>query len=237
MVPRLCVCTGPESDPVDRLSCDCPLSVAEGFAPFSPLASDQWLSGLVSPAQETGCKAPGTRAAILVEACANARWSLDFVHDQFACGWRFRVPNEVDDVTRECGAAIPDTAISGQRAARELTALIEGRGRPGMIVSDKGTELISNAILKWCAGQKAEWHCIAPGKPVQNGFVKRFSGRMRDEFVNETLFRNLAHARGLIAARISDCNTAGPHSALGDQTPAGFARCLTTASTRPRCTR
>jgi hypothetical protein len=50
-------------------------------------------------------RAVGTRAPILVEAKANARWSLDFVHDQFACGRRFRVLNVVDDVTRECLAA------------------------------------------------------------------------------------------------------------------------------------
>ena len=62
----------------------------------------------------------------------------------------------VDDVTRECLAAIPDTSISGRRVARELTALIERRGKPGMIVSDDGTELTSNAILKWCAGTKIE---------------------------------------------------------------------------------
>ncbi|PRD40351.1 IS3 family transposase, partial [Phyllobacterium phragmitis] len=75
-------------------------------------------------------RAVGTRAPILVEAKANARWSLDFVHDQFACGRRFRVLNVVDDVTRECLAAIPDTSISGRRVARELTTLIERRGRP-----------------------------------------------------------------------------------------------------------
>jgi transposase InsO family protein len=33
-------------------------------------------------------RAGGTRAPILVEAKANARWSLDFVHDQFANGRR-----------------------------------------------------------------------------------------------------------------------------------------------------
>ena len=52
-------------------------------------------------------KAIGTRAPILVEAKANARWSLDFVHDQFANGRRFRILNIVDDVPRECLAAIP----------------------------------------------------------------------------------------------------------------------------------
>jgi putative transposase len=58
------------------------------------------------------------------------RGSLDFVHDQFACGRRFRVLNIVDDVTRECLAAIPDTSISAKRVARELSTLIRGRGKP-----------------------------------------------------------------------------------------------------------
>ena len=69
-----------------------------------------------------------TRAPILVEAKPNARWSLDFVHDQLACGRRFRILNIVDDVTRECLAAIPDTSISGRRVVRELMTRIERRG-------------------------------------------------------------------------------------------------------------
>ena len=137
-------------------------------------------------------RAVGTRAPILVEAKANARWSLDFVHDQFACGRRFRVLNIVDDVTRECLAAVPDTSISGRRVARELTDLVRRRGKPGMIVSDHGTEFTSNAILAWAKGASVEWHYIEPGKPMQNGFCESFNGRMRDELLNETLFLGLA---------------------------------------------
>lgn len=128
--------------------------------------------GLTVRKRKARRKALGTRAPILIEARANARWSLDFVHDQFACGRRFRILNVVDDVTRECLAAIPDTSISGRRVARELTARIERRGKPEMIVSDNGTELTSNAILKWCAEHKIEWHYIAPGRPMQNGFCR-----------------------------------------------------------------
>ena len=47
----------------------------------------------------------------MVEAKVNARWSLDFVHDQFAQGRRFRILKIVDDVTRECLAAIPDISV------------------------------------------------------------------------------------------------------------------------------
>ena len=56
---------------------------------------------------------------------------------------------------------------------------------------------------------------------------------MRDEFLNETLFRNLVHARNLIATWVTDYNTARPHSALGYQTAASFALRLTTAIARP----
>jgi putative transposase len=117
-------------------------------------------------------RAVGARAPILVEARPNARWSLDFVHDQFACGRRFRILNIVDDVTRECLAAIPDTSISGRRVARELTTLIEQRGKPGMIVSDNGTEFTSNAMLAWAEDHNIAWHFIAPGKPMQMGFAR-----------------------------------------------------------------
>lgn len=189
--------------------------------------------GLAVRKRKARRKAVGTRAPILVEAKANARWSLDFVHDQLANGRRFRILNVVDDVTRECLAAIPDTSISGRRVARELTGLLERRGKPGMIVSDNGTELTSNAILDWCSENKVDWHYIAPGKPMQNGFVESFNGRMRDELLNETMFRNLPHARVVIAAWATDYNTERPHSALDYQTPAAYARTLTTAIARP----
>jgi transposase InsO family protein len=179
-------------------------------------------------------RAVGTRAAILVEAKANARWSLDFVHDQFACGRRFRILNIVDDVTRECLAAIPDTSISGRRVARELSALIERRGKPGLIVSDHGTEFTSNAVLSWSQDNQIAWHFIAPGKPMQNGFCESFNGRMRDELLNESLFLGLSHARDMIAGWVDDYNQRRPHSALAYETPAAYAANLTATGDRLR---
>jgi putative transposase len=172
-------------------------------------------------------RAVGMRAPIIVEARANARWSLDFVHDQMANGRRFRVLNIVDDVTRECLAAIPDTSISGRRVARELATLITRRGRPGMIVSDHGTELTSNAIFAWAKDHGVDWHYIAPGKPMQNGYIESFNGRMRDELLNETLFFSLDQARQVIADWVADYNNGRPHSSLAYQTPAAFAAQLT----------
>jgi putative transposase len=81
----------------------------------------------------------GTRAPLVVAARPNARWSIDFIHDQMACGRRFRILNILDDATKECLAAVADTSISGKRVARAQN-LIAWRGKPELIVSDNGTE-------------------------------------------------------------------------------------------------
>ncbi len=94
-------------------------------------------------------RALGTRAPMIVPQGPNERWSLDFISDQFIDGRRMRILAVVDDCTRECLTLAADTSISGQRVARELDRLLAERGRPTTIVSDNGTELTSNAILRW----------------------------------------------------------------------------------------
>ena len=113
-------------------------------------------------------------SSLTVAACASWSWSTT----ARASAWRWS----------------PDTSISGIRVARELDRLLVAHGKPKTIVSDNGTELTSNAILRWADDHKVEWHYIAPGKPVQNAFAESFIGRLRDELLNETLFRSLPHA-------------------------------------------
>ncbi len=60
-------------------------------------------------------RAIGTRAPLVTEALANARWSVDFGQDQFADGRRFRILNVIDDVTKQSLATVVDTPISGRR--------------------------------------------------------------------------------------------------------------------------
>lgn len=169
-------------------------------------------------------RALGTRCPLALPALPNERWSLDFVSDAFMDGRRFRVLAVVDDFTRECLCLVADTSLSGTRLARELDSLITKRGKPRTIVSDNGTEMTSMAILKWFQETQVEWHYIAPGKPMQNGFVESFNGSFRDECLNETLFSSLTQARAAITAWKEDYNRNRPHSSLGNITRSESAR-------------
>jgi putative transposase len=171
-------------------------------------------------------RALGTRAPMAIPQGLNQRWSLDFLSDAFGDGRRFRIFAVVDDFTRECLALVADTSLPGLRVVRELAGIIAVRGRPGMCVSDNGTELTGMAVLRWCQEMRIQWHYIAPGKPTQNAFIESFNGRLRDELLNETLFTSLAQVRAVLSAWRDDYNNVRPHSALGNLTPSEYAdRC------------
>ena len=167
-------------------------------------------------------RAIGARAPLHQAQRPNQIWVLDFMSDMLETGRRFRVFNVDDQLTREGLAAEVDTSLPGPRVARALDRIVAERGKPEMIVSDNGTELTGNAMLKWAEDNSVEWHYIAPGKPQQNGFMESFNGKLRDECLNEHVFSSLAQARHIIEAWRIDYNTVRPHSSLGYLTPAEF---------------
>jgi len=109
------------------------------------------------------------------------------------------------------------------KAYSQRRAVIARRGKPLLVVSDNGTELTATAILRWQQERGIGWHYIQPGKPIQNAFVESFNGRLRDECLNETAFRSLAHAREIIAEWHDDYNRRRPHTSLGGLSPTEFA--------------
>jgi putative transposase len=139
---------------------------------------------------------------------ANLRWSIDFVMDPLVNGRRYRILTVVDDFTRECLGLVADTSLTAPRV------IVEQRDRPGMIVSDNGTELTSNAILAWQQQHDVEWHYIAPGKPMQNGFVESFNGKFRAECLNALWFMSLDDARRKCEDWRRDYNEERRHSAI-----------------------
>jgi transposase InsO family protein len=107
----------------------------------------------------------------------NSRWSTDFVQDQLANGRRFRVLTIIDDVTKECLAAVPDTSLSGKRVVREMDALIARRGRPDVIVSDNGTEFTSAAVLAFTQTAKLDWSLHRAGQADRERLRRELKGK------------------------------------------------------------
>jgi len=159
-------------------------------------------------------RALGTRAPMKAAERPNDIWVLDFMSDVLDSGRRFRVFAVEDQLTRTGLVAEVDTSLPGGRVVRVLDGLVAERGKPAMIVSDNGTELTCNAIIKWTEENGVEWHYIAPGKPQQNSFMESFNGKLRDECLNEHVFSSLAEARRLIEAWRIDYNRASEHPSV-----------------------
>jgi hypothetical protein len=94
----------------------------------------------------------------------------DFVHDQLACGRRFRILNIVDDVTRECLAAIPDTSISGRQVTRELEK--QEKFVAGSIVNIAGMAVAIAVSRRAILGP----HRTSANKLLVRDIVRRASG-------------------------------------------------------------
>lgn len=169
-------------------------------------------------------RALGLRLRRIKATAINEVWSLDFMSDRLMDGRKIRVLNIIDEFSRESLKMVIDTSLSGMRVVRELEDLIKNRGKPEQIISDNGTEFTSAAILKWSENTSVGWHYIEPGKPMQNGSVESFNGKVRDEFLNQHLFINLNEAKELAERWREDYNEKRPHSSLKGLSPIEFKK-------------
>ena len=162
-------------------------------------------------------------APVAVLARANQEWSMDFVMDGLATGRILRMLTVVDSYTRECLAIEVDSCLSSRRVTRVLEWVIQQRGAPEVIRCDNGPEFTSRHFLAWCEQRRIGLLHIQPGRPMQNGYVESFNGRLRDECLNANWFATLADARQKIEAWREDYNEQRPHSSLDYRTPREFA--------------
>lgn len=154
----------------------------------------------------------------------NQRWSMDFVSDTLEDGRTFRTLTIVDEFARESPGMEIACSITGNRLVRALDRIAHERGFPEEIVSDNGPEFASDALAQWASTNGVKQSFIDPGKPTQNAFAESFNGRYRDEFLNENSFRTIDEVRRRAEEWRWDYNEVRPHSSLGNQTPAEFAR-------------
>jgi putative transposase len=149
--------------------------------------------GLSVRRRRTRKRARGSRTPMPVPLRPNDRWSMELgaarpsslrfesVADTFGASRRLRILAINDDACRENLCLLGDTSIAGARVARELEALVRLYGKPACILSDKGKEFTSRAILRWARENRVEWHYIDPGKPQQNALIGSLGGSLRDK--------------------------------------------------------
>ncbi len=153
----------------------------------------------------------------------NQKWSMDFVAQRLPDGRWIRVLTVVDQFTRECLVLHADNTLSGEKVAMALDKVVALRGAPESITVDNGTEFTSKALDLWAYTTGVHLDFIRPGKPVENGYIESFNGKLRDECLNVEVFFTLADARRKLHLWRRDYNHHRPHSALADRTPAEFA--------------
>jgi putative transposase len=153
----------------------------------------------------------------------NEKWSMDFVVQRLADGRWIRILTVVDQYTRECLTLHAETALSGEKVAAALDKIVSERGAPMSITLDNGTEFASKAMDLWAYTNGVHLDFIRPGRPVENGYIESFNGKLRDECLNVEVFFTLADARCKLALWMHDYNNHRPHPAWADRTPAEFA--------------
>ena len=154
----------------------------------------------------------------------NQCWSADFVSDKLTDGRSYRILTVIDQFTRECVAMEADRSLQGKHVVAALTRAILERGQaPRSITLDNGSEFTGRVLEAWAMQHGVDLCFIRPGRPVENGFIESFNGRLRDECLNVEWFGSLHLAREKLAQWREQYNFKRPHSALDDQTPATFA--------------
>ena len=107
----------------------------------------------------------------------NEVWSLDFVADQLADGRRFQALTVVDVFTRESLAIEVGQSPKGEDVVRVLSKLGSQRAVPKTLFCDNGTEFTSQAMDLWAYHAGVRIHSSRPGKPTDNAYVNRLTGR------------------------------------------------------------
>ena len=176
------------------------------------------------------------RSAEVLLSAPNQEWALDFVSDALATGRALRGLTILDSYTRVSPAIEVATGICSRKVTRTLERIIGERGKPQTLRCDNGPEFTSRHFLGWCEEQGITVIHIQPGKPMQNGHVESFNGRLRDECLNANWFVNLADARRKIERWRNEYNTERPHSSLDYRTPEEFAKTCSELTSRMAAT-
>ena len=113
------------------------------------------------------------------------------MHDQLLDGRTFRILTVIDQWSRESVSLEAGFSLTGRASRHALDEVARRRPLPKAITVDHGTEFTSKALDEWAWQRGVQLDFIRPGKPVDNGLIESFNGRLRDECLNVTEFTSM----------------------------------------------
>jgi len=99
------------------------------------------------------------------------------MEDRTHNGVKFRIPNVIDEYTRECLAVRVDRRLIHLDVLDVLNELFCARGVPVHIRSDDGSEFTAKRVRAWLKQLEVKPLFIEPGSPWENGYIETFNGK------------------------------------------------------------
>jgi transposase InsO family protein len=156
-------------------------------------------------------------------------WQMDVVGGfALADGSTAKALTGIDDHSRFCVSARLMPRERTQAVCDALAAAMRAHGVPEQILTDNGkvftgrfahppVEVLFDRI---CRENGIEHLLTAPRSPTTTGKIERFHRTLRAEFDTARVFASLPAAQAALDEWVAEYNTARPHQALDDATPA-----------------
>jgi putative transposase len=180
--------------------------------------------GLNTPRRRPRRRRSGSDIRLPGAVRPNAVWSYDFVDDQLVDGRALKLLRVIDEYTRECLEIVVGASLRSQDVILTLSRLMHLYGKPAFVRSNNGAEFTAAKIMRWMRDAAIGATFIPPDSPWQNGFIKSFNGKLRDELLNREWFQSRTEAVVLIEQWRHFYNEQRPHSSLGYRLPDSIRR-------------
>ena len=132
----------------------------------------------------------------------NHVWTWNFIFDRTDKGSTLKMLTMLDEYTRQCLAIRVERQIRSEQVLATLWQAMTTYGIPEHIRSDNGIEFIAQKIQAWLRDTQIKTLYIDPGSPWQNGYIKSFHSRFRDECLNREWLGS--YAKPASSLRIGD---------------------------------